>query len=286
MTTTPYVEVDGPNSAVPVVFLHGVTSSGKTWAWLPEEVTHGRQIVRIDFRGHGRSGHTPGRYRLPDYGADVLAVLRDLGRPAILIGHSLGGVVAWWVAQNHPDLVTATLLEDPPLLASEAPQEQVVRVREVFKMLLANVLSYRAAGLSDEQLAERIGAAPFGTRRLAPFRDVAMDDAVEAMAFAHNRLDVGVIEGAIDGSTLASIDVRSPVTPPILILAADDALGAAFSTQDAKRLAEMHPALEVIRISGCGHGIHDERRHRETFVFHLSRLLDTYAPRNARQQSG
>jgi pimeloyl-ACP methyl ester carboxylesterase len=67
-------------------------------------------IVRLDFRGPGRSAQTPGHYRFAD-GSDVVRVLRELDRCAVLVGHSLGGVLAWWVAQSHPDLVAAALLE-------------------------------------------------------------------------------------------------------------------------------------------------------------------------------
>src|SRR5262245_20715764 len=282
MTSELHIEMDGPKNAAPVVFLHGVTSSGKTWEWLPKDVTHGRRYVRLDFRGHGRSAHTPGHYRLADYGSDVVKVLRELDQPAVLVGHSLGGVVAWWVAQNHPALVAAALLEDPPLLAVEHPPEQLERAREIFSTMRANVLKLRTARLSDEQLAERIGSAPMALRGLAVFRDVAMVDAVAAIAFGHNRLDLGVICGALDRSTLADTDVASPVKPPILILAADDAVGAgaAFSTRDEKRLSETHPDVEVIRIAGSGHSIHDERRHRETFVRHLGAFLEAHAPRH------
>jgi pimeloyl-ACP methyl ester carboxylesterase len=273
-----HVEVDGPAEATPVVFLHGVTSSGKGWEWLPETITRGRRIIRIDFRGHGRSSHAPGRYGVSEYGSDVVAVLRQTARaPAVLVGHSLGGVVAWSVAQGHPELVTAALLEDPPLHAADAPPERLEQVRSRFKMLLTKVLSYRTSGLSDTEIAQQMGATSFGPPGTPTFRDIAMDDAVDAMAFSHARLDPAVIQGAIDGSTLAATDVRSPVKSPILILSGDDAFGAAFTTRDQKRLAQTHPDIEVIRIAGCGHGIHDERRHRETFVRHLHGFLDTHA---------
>jgi len=278
-----HVEVDGPIGAVPVVFLHGVVSSARTWEWLPQEVMRRRRIVRIDFRGHGRSDHAPDRYTVGDYATDVLAVLRQVGAPAVLVGHSLGGVVAWWVAQKKPTLVAAALLEDPPLFAVEAPLEQTARVRESFHLMLANVLSYRAEGLSVEAISKRIGSSTLGQSELTPFREIAMADAVDAMAFGLSRVDVGVIEAAIDGATLADTDVRTPVKRPVVILAADDAYNAAFSTADEKRLAKTHPGAEVIRIMGCGHGIHDNRRHRETFVRYLCQFLDTRAPRACMQ---
>ena len=97
------------------------------------------------------------------------------------------------------------------------------------------------------------------------------------MAFGYRRLDIGVIDGAIDGSTLAAAETRSPVTPPVVVVAADDAAGAAFSTGDEERLARSQPTVEVVRVAGSGHRIHDMRDHREAFAGHLRRFLDTYA---------
>lgn len=158
-----HVEIDGPPDGVAVVFLHGVTSSGKAWGWLPETMTRGRRIVRLDLRGHGRSDHAPGTYDLARYGGDLVAVLREVtARPAVLVGHSLGGVVAWWLAQNHPELVAAALLEDPPLLAAHTPEPEVRRFRDHFHPVRERVLEYRVCGLSDEEVEERVAATRAG----------------------------------------------------------------------------------------------------------------------------
>ena len=77
-----HVDVAGPPDGVPVVFLHGVSGSMRTYAWLPEEVTEGRRIVRVDLRGHGRSAHAPGAYDVDSYGEDVVrGAARDGGPP-------------------------------------------------------------------------------------------------------------------------------------------------------------------------------------------------------------
>ena len=57
-----HVELDGPDDAATLLFLHGVGSSGRTWEWLPDELRRGRRIVRVDLRGHGRSDHAPRTY--------------------------------------------------------------------------------------------------------------------------------------------------------------------------------------------------------------------------------
>ena len=274
-----HVEVDGPENGTPVLFLHGVGSSARTWEWLPHEVTQGRRTVRIDQRGHGRSDHADGTYVLARYAADAVAVLREVAAgPALLVGHSLGGVVAWWVAQNHPELVTAVLLEDPPLLAGETPERDAGRFRDVFHTVKATILDHRERGLSEEQLEERIATIRWAPGT-PPLREVLTDDAIAALAFGYHRLDIGVIEGAIDGSTLATTDTRALVSAPVLILAADDALGAAFSSDDAVGLTSKGQHAEVIRIVGTGHRIHQSRRHRAAYVEHLLRFLAAHDSR-------
>ena len=57
-----YEEVAGPVDGPPVMFLHGVTASARTWAWLPDEIARGRRVVLVDLRGHERSDHAPGSY--------------------------------------------------------------------------------------------------------------------------------------------------------------------------------------------------------------------------------
>ena len=273
-----HLELKGPEDGAPVLFLHGVGSSGRTWEWVSDEVTRGLRVVRVDLRGHGRSDHAPGTYVVSRYGADVVAVLRSVAsRPVVAVGNSLGGVIAWWFAQNHPELVTAALLEDPPLLAGETPETEAGRFRDVFHAVKAVILAGRERGLSEEELARHIATIRWGPPGTPALGELLTDDGLATMAFGYHRLDLGVIDGAIDGSTLAATETRSPVGPPVVIVAADDAAGAAFSTGDEERLVRIQPTVEVVRVAGSGHRIHDMRAHRETFVGHLRRFLGTYA---------
>jgi lipase len=116
-----HVEASGPPDGPAVVFLHGVSGSGETYGFLPAEILDGWRVYGIDLRGHGCSEHATGSYTLQHYAEDVAEVLRaQVGRPAMLVGHSLGGVVAWWLAQNRPELVVR--------LARTHPEVAVVRV--------------------------------------------------------------------------------------------------------------------------------------------------------------
>jgi pimeloyl-ACP methyl ester carboxylesterase len=273
-----HVRDDGPRDAPAVVFLHGVAGSSRTYDWLPPEIVDGRRILRVDLRGHGESSHAPGTYAVDGYSADVAGVLeRAVQRPAVLVGHSLGGAVAWCVAQRRPELTTAAFLEDPPLYMGEPEEHKRNLVARIFPLMRDRAAAWQRAGVDVAAAAEEIAAGPYGPDPAVRMRARLHDDAITAMADAQLRMDPEVLTGAADGSTLAGMDTTAPVGVPVTILAADDAEGAAFPSAHARRLAETHPAVEVVPVAGCGHLIHDERRFRATYAEHLAKFLRRHA---------
>jgi esterase len=273
-----HVDAAGPEEGSPVVFLHGVSGSMRTYAWLTGAITEGRWIVRVDLRGHGRSEHASSAYDVDGYGDDVVDLLREtVGGPAVLVGHSLGGVVAWWVAQRHPELVAAAFLEDPPLYMGDPAEHERNGAVPVFRVVLDMVARWRAEGVGAQAAAAELAAAPFGADPSRTWAQALCDDVPAVRAEALLQMDPGVLEGAADRSTLAPTDTTSPVSVPVLVLAADDEKGSAFPTRHAERLAISHPDVQVARVAGAGHGIHDERDHRADYVAALARFLATYA---------
>jgi pimeloyl-ACP methyl ester carboxylesterase len=269
------VEVEGPADAAPVVFLHGVSGWSRTYDFLPPEIVQARRIVRVDLRGHGRSGHAPGTYVIDRYGEDVVAVLRLLDRPAVLVGHSLGGVTAWWVAQHEPQLVTAALLEDPPLYMGEPDEHEKNLAIPVFRSVSERAAAWQREGATIDDVAAALAPAALGPERT--MGDVMEPDAIRARAEAYLLMDRGVLDQAADRSTLAPTDTMAPISVPMLLLAADDAMGSAFPARHEERLARSHPDVEVTRVPGAGHGIHEERAHRGDYVRHLAAFLDRHA---------
>jgi pimeloyl-ACP methyl ester carboxylesterase len=263
------VRVAGPAEGPLVVFLHGVSGSLETYDWLPPEITDGRRIVRVDLRGHGQSERATGTYRVSEYGADVVDVLRsEVGRPAVLVGHSLGGVVAWWIAQNHPELVIAAFLEDPPLYMGEAAEHERNEAIPMFAMLIEAAARWHDEGLSEQEVAAQLASSPRGLE--------STDDSYRSSAHGLLAMDPGVLEQAYDRSTLAETDTLSPVRVPVFLLAADDAM-AAFPERHAARLGRTHPDVEIVRVDGAPHWIHDSRAYRAAYVAQLARFLAAHA---------
>ena len=80
-----------------------------------------------------------------------------------------------------------------------------------------------------------------------------------------------MLDRVIDGSLLAATDTASPVTVPVFVLASDPALSA-FPPSTRRGWRASHPGVEVVRLAGAGHSIHDERAHRDEYARHLARV--------------
>ncbi len=105
----------------PLVLLHGLGGGALNWVELLPALVERYRVVVPDLPGHGRSGRLPPRAAMSGY-ADVVGDLieRELAAPALLAGHSFGGLVALRLAQRRPDAVRGLLLVAPAGIGSSA----------------------------------------------------------------------------------------------------------------------------------------------------------------------
>ena len=103
----------GPPGSKTVVLLHGLTGSADlTWTPSYRALARWFSVVAPDLRGHGGGiPHAGGPYRLEDCADDVAALVEtlDLG-PVVVVGYSMGGVVAQLLWHRRPDLVAGLVL--------------------------------------------------------------------------------------------------------------------------------------------------------------------------------
>jgi non-heme chloroperoxidase len=110
MIKLPYIE-QGDATGVPVVMLHGVTDSWRSFEpvlpHLPDDV----RALAVTQRGHGDAPKPESGYRIEDLAGDVVDLLDELEiERAILVGHSMGSWVARQIAIDHPDRVLGLVL--------------------------------------------------------------------------------------------------------------------------------------------------------------------------------
>lgn len=106
--------VSGAPGGAPLVLLHALGEDGSDWEAVTEEFGPRRRVYVPDLRGHGRS-ERPERYSFELMRDDVLGLLDALGLEQVsLVGHSMGGVVAYLLAQEQPHRVDRLVLEEAP----------------------------------------------------------------------------------------------------------------------------------------------------------------------------
>ena len=106
-----HVEERGEGSP-PLFFVHGLACDYRSWTPQIDDLSRDHRCIAVDLRGCGQSDAAP-PYNLTTLTDDVAAVIREMGLPpAVLIGHSLGGLLVLTMNRRHPDLVLGTVLAD------------------------------------------------------------------------------------------------------------------------------------------------------------------------------
>lgn len=93
-----------------VVWLHGLGESSLCYAAISEHsAMQGYRHVLVDLPGYGHSPRPDEAYRLDEAATELASWLGTLGEPAILIGHSMGGVLTQLIAERAPTVVRAII---------------------------------------------------------------------------------------------------------------------------------------------------------------------------------
>jgi pimeloyl-ACP methyl ester carboxylesterase len=113
----------------PIVLLHGLGSTVTKWRDVLPILGARRRTIAIDLPGFGQSDAPRARYTFGFLAGAVRAGLEALGvKRCVLVGNSLGGVTAMWLAATWPDLVSAQVLVSPalPLPPAVRPNPQTI----------------------------------------------------------------------------------------------------------------------------------------------------------------
>ncbi|WP_022835648.1 alpha/beta fold hydrolase [Salisaeta longa] len=254
--TALYVEQHG--SGPPLVFLHGLGSSGRDWAPQVAAFAADFRVLTIDLRGHGRSGVPPGPYTIPQMARDVAVVLRKLdATPATVVGLSMGGMVALQLAADAPDLVQR-------LCVVNSMDDMRLHTWYDVWFYLSRRVAVRVLGM--RRVAERLARVLFVRDSQAHLRD----EMVRRWSANNTR---GYL-AAMDAIMGWHITDRLPAitAPTLLVAATHDYTPVAAKRRTAAAL----PNARVVVIPNARHALPVERP--EAFNATLRTFLDAATP--------
>lgn len=232
-------EHDPPGAEATVVLVHGSLDRCAAFARVQRHLDDLR-VVRYDRRGYGRSLATGAADDLDQQVDDLAAVVAD--EPAVLVGHSLGGVLALALAVRRPHLVRAVVAYEAPMPWTDWwPTSTAGAVA---------VDGTAASGRPDA--AEASAAAERFMRRMVG------DERWEALP-ARTR-EQRLAEGPALLADLHAVRREpAPYDPARLgmpVVAGHGTQSAAHHVESARRLAELAPRGELMVVEGAGHGVH------------------------------
>ncbi len=155
-----HLDLGGPAGAPVVLCVHGLGGSAINWGLLAPLLSRTHRVLAVDLFGHGGSG-VPTGSRPDAVTADRRLLDRFIrqviGEPAVLLGHSMGGVLAMQQAALAPETVRRLVLLSPPVPSTAGRLDLAIAAKLAFLRLpaVAGAVARRMAALPPEELVDQ-----------------------------------------------------------------------------------------------------------------------------------
>jgi len=235
-------------SGPPLVILHGLFGSGRNWYSFARNLAQEFKVLVPDLRGHGDSPKTqPLDY--PHMAADVVRLLAREGlSSAHLLGHSMGGKVAMYMALTRPSLVDRLIVVD---IAPVQYSHNFNAIVGTLKQLPLDQITSRSE--ADEWLKHRI--------ENDAVRQFLLQNLVAENDHYHWRLDFEILERALPA--IAGFPQDSELQPfdgPTLFIAGGHSEYIKLQYHPAIR--SLFPNALIKTIEDAGHWLHQDQPER------------------------
>ena len=241
----------GDPQRVPVLCLPGLTRNCMDFDRLAEHILPRRSIIAPDMRGRGRSQYDANwlNYQPLTYVDDVWSILHQLGVPrVIVIGTSLGGVMAMLMAMARPQALAGVVLNDV------GPELNVTGAQRIYNYVgrLPPVRNWREA-VAQMQATFGIALPDLDARQWRNFAEASfIEDAAGVPRLASDpkiaRLLRLVPAGLMPGMWLAFAALRSVPT-----LALRGELSDLLSSKIFAHMQREHPKMLAVTVPNRGH---------------------------------
>lgn len=222
----------------PLVLVHGWSGSSEWWSPLIERLGGTRHVLAVDLEGSNRAKQPPGGYSIQHQSEMLERTLADRDLPpAIVVGQSMGGLVAVDLARRAPERVTGLLLLAIP------PHMSFIRVNLLGRLAFLPVAGRLVWHYGPDAVVRRGFAPLFG-------RGFSIPDWLLTEARGVTYRDARHLRDAIEGY-LAEVhprDVIARAGKPTVI-----AWGEGDQFWPIPAAAEYEGVAPIVRLPGVGH---------------------------------
>lgn len=233
----------GTGGALPLVLLHGIGSNAASWIGQLEAFATERRVIAWNAPGYGKSAALPGATPVPgDYGAALWCLLDRLGvTRCVLVGQSLGAIMATAAARSDPARVAALILASPATgyavpAGAALPETIARRIADIRELGPQRMADRRAMRLVTDRATDEVRALVHGA--MASVDPDGYEQAVRLLAGSS-------LPALLDGIALPGMVVwggEDMVTPPA----------------GCRRIAEAFTGCRGIEVPGLGHAFATE----------------------------
>lgn len=240
---------DPAASATPLVCLPGLTRNAADFHDLASRYAPERRVVALDYRGRGRSAYDPDprNYRADVYVGDVLHLLAAANIPrAVVVGVSLGGLLAMFLAAHRPGVLAGVVLDD---IGPEIESAGLEWIRRCLARDMRPGAWDEAAALTREVALD---AMP----------DLSDDQWMAVARRSFREDEAGVIRPDFDPALADAFAKEGPLPDlwplygglgRVPTLAIRGALSDILSAETFERMAEAKPDLVRVEVPNRGH---------------------------------
>lgn len=243
---------DGP----PLVVLHGLFGSSTNWRSVGRHLAASHTVHLLDMRNHGGSAHAPGM-RYPELAADVCAWANEhVGERLTLIGHSMGGKTAMWIALDGLlDLERLCIVDIAPV-AYEHPEHG--HIIDALYALPLKALRSRADG--DRLLAARIPDRQLRQFLLQNLVANSTGGSTDGTPSYRWRIDLGALRDGLDDLLDFPLDdANATVFQDCPVACLRGAQSHYVAPPRDQAFAHHFPGARIESVIGAGHWPHAEQ---------------------------
>jgi pimeloyl-ACP methyl ester carboxylesterase len=244
----------GTPGRTPLVFVHGLSYFSYDWLDSATRLAVDRECVCVDSRGFGDSGFSPDKdYSVPSMADDLKTVIGSCGfYSVVVVGHSMGGRAATYLAAKSPSLVRGLVLVDysPENAAAglKRTAESVAGVPDVFESVDAAMSHFGIAPGSDKARTAR-------ARFEAYLRPVAGGFAIKRDSHFRDQFRRTLATGERPKLGIDMWQVLGEVACPTLVVRGTKS--DMFAAETVAKVRSANPRIELVEVE-AGHNIPGE----------------------------